>query len=82
LPAPRRRSRVGPLGRTGERVSILGLGGYHLGTMPSLQDAIALVHEAIEAGLTLFDNAWEVTTTAGARSGWGTRLQAGATRSS
>src|SRR2546421_8544410 len=27
--------------------------------MPSLQDAIALVHEAIDAGLTFFDNAWE-----------------------
>jgi aryl-alcohol dehydrogenase-like predicted oxidoreductase len=48
-----------PLGRTGERVSILGLGGYHLGTMPSLQAAIALVQEAIDAGLTFFDNAWE-----------------------
>jgi len=48
-----------PLGRTGERVSILGLGGYHLGTMPSLQAATALVHEAIDAGVNFFDNAWE-----------------------
>jgi predicted aldo/keto reductase-like oxidoreductase len=47
------------LGRTGERVSILGLGGYHLGTLPSVTDAIRLVHEAIDAGVRFFDNAWE-----------------------
>jgi len=48
-----------PLGRTGERVSILGLGGYHLGTLPTVEDAIRLVHEAIDAGVRFFDNAWE-----------------------
>ena len=48
-----------PLGRTGERVSALGLGGYHLGTLVSVNDAIDLVHEAIDAGVRFFDNAWE-----------------------
>ena len=48
-----------PLGRTGERVSILGLGGYHLGTVASVTEAIRLVHEAVDAGVTFFDNAWE-----------------------
>ena len=48
-----------PLGRTGERVSILGLGGYHLGTLPNVAEAIRLVHEAIDAGVRFFDNAWE-----------------------
>ena len=48
-----------PLGRTGERVSILGLGGYHLGTLPGVDDAVRLVHEAIDAGVRFFDNAWE-----------------------
>jgi uncharacterized protein len=48
-----------PLGRTGEQVSIIGLGGYHLGTMGSLNDAVRLVQEAVDAGVTFFDNAWE-----------------------
>ena len=48
-----------PLGKTGEQVSIIGLGGYHLGTMPSLDDAVRLVQEAVDAGVTFFDNAWE-----------------------
>ena len=48
-----------PLGRTGERVSILGLGGYHLGTVASVSEASRLVHEAVDAGVTFFDNAWE-----------------------
>ena len=48
-----------PLGRTGEQVSIIGLGGYHLGTMGSRDDAVCLVHEAVDAGITFFDNAWE-----------------------
>ena len=48
-----------PLGKTGEQVSIIGLGGYHLGTMRSLDDAVRLVQEAVDAGVTFFDNAWE-----------------------
>src|SRR5678815_5425272 len=48
-----------PLGRTGERVSIIGMGGYHLGTLGSVREASRLVHEAMDAGVTFFDNAWE-----------------------
>src|SRR5436189_2266688 len=48
-----------PLGRTGERVSVLGLGGYHLGTVGSATEASRLVHEAVDAGVTFLDNAWE-----------------------
>jgi uncharacterized protein len=48
-----------PLGRTGEQVSIIGVGGYHLGTLPSAADATRLVHEAVDAGVNFFDNAWE-----------------------
>jgi aryl-alcohol dehydrogenase-like predicted oxidoreductase len=48
-----------PLGRTGEQVSIIGLGGYHLGTLRSLDDAVRIVQEAVDAGVTFFDNAWE-----------------------
>ena len=48
-----------PLGRTGEQVSIIGVGGYHLGTMRSPDDAARLIQEAVDAGVTFFDNAWE-----------------------
>jgi aryl-alcohol dehydrogenase-like predicted oxidoreductase len=48
-----------PLGRTGEQVSIIGVGGYHLGTLPSVEGAMRLVHEAVDAGVNFFDNAWE-----------------------
>ncbi|MGA2247811.1 MAG: hypothetical protein ABSH48_22725 [Verrucomicrobiota bacterium] len=46
-----------PLGKTGEHVSIIGLGGYHLGTMGSLKSAIRLVQEAVDAGVNFCDNA-------------------------
>src|ERR1700741_4930687 len=48
-----------PLGKTGEEVSIIGVGGYHLGTVQSSDLAIRLVQEAVDAGVTFFDNAWE-----------------------
>jgi aryl-alcohol dehydrogenase-like predicted oxidoreductase len=48
-----------PFGRTTEKVSVIGLGGYSLGDAPSLKEAIAIAHEAIDAGVNFFDNAWE-----------------------
>ncbi len=47
------------LGRTGETVSALGFGGYHLGLVGAEREAISLVHRAIDAGITFMDNAWE-----------------------
>ncbi|EHJ48549.1 NADP-dependent oxidoreductase domain protein [Solidesulfovibrio carbinoliphilus subsp. oakridgensis] len=47
-----------PLGRTGETVSLVGMGGYHLGR-PSEKEAIALVRRAVDAGLTFMDNCWD-----------------------
>jgi aryl-alcohol dehydrogenase-like predicted oxidoreductase len=47
-----------PLGNTGVVVSLMGLGGYHLG-VPSEEDAIRIVHEAMDHGLTFFDNSWD-----------------------
>lgn len=47
------------LGHTGARVSALGVGGHHLGDFSSVDDAIRMVHEAIDAGVTFFDNCWE-----------------------
>jgi len=47
-----------PLGRSGERVSIVGMGGYHIGTVEE-REAIRIMHEAIDKGMTFFDNAWD-----------------------
>ncbi len=47
-----------PLGRTGVNVSMLGLGGAHIGR-PEESEAIRIMHRAIEAGLTFFDNSWD-----------------------
>src|SRR5258706_1071382 len=49
-----------PFGRhTDVPVSALGLGGYHLGNVPSVREAIRIVNAAIDAGVTFLDNAWE-----------------------
>jgi aryl-alcohol dehydrogenase-like predicted oxidoreductase len=48
-----------PLGRTGLDVSVLGIGGYHLGSVDSDAEATQIVHEALDAGVNFFDNAWE-----------------------
>jgi uncharacterized protein len=48
-----------PLGRTGAKVSALGCGGHHLGDLKTVDEAMRLVHEAIDAGITFFDNCWE-----------------------
>jgi aryl-alcohol dehydrogenase-like predicted oxidoreductase len=48
-----------PLGSTGVEVSVLALGGYHIGQAKTLKEAVRVMHEAIDAGLTFMDNAWE-----------------------
>lgn len=47
------------LGRTGEDVTAIGFGGYHLGILKDDAEAVRLVHETIDAGITFMDNAWE-----------------------
>jgi aryl-alcohol dehydrogenase-like predicted oxidoreductase len=51
---PRRR-----FGRSPDLVSILGVGGFHLGAVQDEGEAIRIAHEAIDAGINFFDNAWE-----------------------
>jgi uncharacterized protein len=46
-------------GRTGEQVSILGLGGFHLGLPSTDAEAVRLVHAAVDAGVTFMGNAWD-----------------------
>ncbi|GAC1534361.1 MAG: aldo/keto reductase [Candidatus Velthaea sp.] len=47
------------LGRTNQNVTIVGLGGFHVGK-PDIPDgdAIKLIHTAIDRGITFMDNSW------------------------
>jgi aryl-alcohol dehydrogenase-like predicted oxidoreductase len=47
------------LGRTGERVSILCLGGWHIGSVKDPGEAIRIMHAAVDEGVTFFDNCWD-----------------------
>jgi aryl-alcohol dehydrogenase-like predicted oxidoreductase len=47
-----------PLGSTGVDVSILCLGGAHIGSPPE-DEGIQIIHRAIDAGIDFMDNAWE-----------------------
>jgi len=47
------------LGRTGERVSAIGMGGYHIGVARTEQDSTRLVRSAIDRGMTFMDNCWD-----------------------
>ena len=58
-PAQRRDIPTRPLGRTGEQVSAIGLGGYHIGLPPEERDSITLIRRAIDRGITFMDNCWD-----------------------
>jgi len=45
------------LGRTGLRVTMFGLGGYHAGLPEKEEESIALIHRALDLGINFFDNA-------------------------
>jgi aryl-alcohol dehydrogenase-like predicted oxidoreductase len=46
------------LGRTGEKVSAIGLGGYHLGFPQDPAEGVRIVRHAIDRGITFLDNCW------------------------
>jgi aryl-alcohol dehydrogenase-like predicted oxidoreductase len=46
-------------GKTGLRLSALGIGGFHLGTATDQNIATQIVNRALDAGVNFFDNAWE-----------------------
>jgi aryl-alcohol dehydrogenase-like predicted oxidoreductase len=51
-----------PLGKTGERVSIVCLGGWHIGQAgkdSGEAEAIKIMHRALDEGMTFWDNAWD-----------------------
>src|SRR5438309_5376892 len=47
------------LGRTGEKVSAIGLGGYHIGKQADEAESITIIRSAIDRGLTFMDNCWD-----------------------
>ena len=48
------------LGRTGEQVSAIGMGGYHLANHGlSGKQSIRLIRDAIDRGITFMDNSWD-----------------------
>jgi aryl-alcohol dehydrogenase-like predicted oxidoreductase len=53
-PIPRR-----PFGRYPDLVSIIGLGGYHIGKPKTIAESVRLMHAAFDAGINFLDNAWE-----------------------
>jgi aryl-alcohol dehydrogenase-like predicted oxidoreductase len=51
--------RFRPLGSTGVDVSIIGLGGHHIGRQKDEADSIKIIHAAIDAGVNFMDNSWD-----------------------
>ncbi len=47
------------LGRTGERVSAIGLGGAHVARPADPAETTRIIHAAIDGGLTFMDNCWD-----------------------
>jgi predicted aldo/keto reductase-like oxidoreductase len=63
LPAARLGAQSGPmpyrtLGRTGEKVSLVGLGGHHACTSKDDEECIRLIRTAIDGGINFMDNCW------------------------
>jgi len=47
------------LGRTGEKVSAIGLGGHHIGRPKDPAEGIRIIRSAIDRGVTFMDNCWD-----------------------
>jgi len=47
------------LGRTGEKVSVVGLGGYHLGKQADPQESIRIIRSGQDEGINFLDNCWD-----------------------
>ncbi len=46
-------------GRTGEKISVIGLGGHHIGRPQDPSESIRIVRSAIDRGITFMDNCWD-----------------------
>ena len=47
------------LGNTGERVSAIGLGGYHIGVPKEENESIRIIRSAVDRGINFLDNSWD-----------------------
>lgn len=47
------------LGRTGEQVSAIGLGGYHLGMQSDEAESVRIIRAGLDAGINFLDNCWD-----------------------
>lgn len=47
------------LGRSGEKVSIVGLGGYHIGMQKDEQESTRIIRTALDSGINFLDNCWD-----------------------
>jgi hypothetical protein len=52
------------LGRSREKVSLIGLGGYHLGKQPDPQESIRIIRTGLDEGINFLDNCWDQLSTA------------------
>jgi len=47
------------MGRSGEKISLVGLGGYHLGMQSDEQESIRIIRTGLDAGINFLDNCWD-----------------------
>lgn len=47
------------LGHTGEKVSIVGLGGYHIGMQNDVSESVRIIRTALDNGINFLDNCWD-----------------------
>jgi uncharacterized protein len=47
------------LGRSGEKVSLIGLGGYHLGNQSDPEESMRIIRTGIDEGINFLDNCWD-----------------------
>src|ERR1700719_234973 len=47
------------LGRNREKVSLVGLGGYHLGKQADPQESIRIIRAGLDEGINFLDNCWD-----------------------
>jgi predicted aldo/keto reductase-like oxidoreductase len=47
------------LGRSGEKVSVIGLGGYHIGSQSDPQESVRIIRTGLDEGVNFLDNCWD-----------------------
>ncbi len=47
------------LGRTGEKVSLVGLGGWHIGVQDDERESIEIIRTGLDNGINFLDNSWD-----------------------